>query len=154
MWVQSRTKTPTKSFYPFEGFYVEYPDDQRPMPAPLGMVTKIADDPPMMNWIYLDRQTCEVKHGNRTDSRPHRVGDWGFTNDDEPENNDDEEPGGIEFNGEEKFVAVEPPPGDPEGRWAVWWDQYDNHLRGKDEIKGRKVFGISLERSLLNDSPS
>ena len=151
MWVQSHTKQPTHALYPFEGFYIEYPDDERPKPPPLGLVTKVADDPPLMNWIYIDRDTSEIRHGNRTASRPHRVGEWGFSNDDEADFDDDEDPGGVEFDGEEKFVAVEPAAGDTEGRWEVWWDQHDDHLRGKPNIKGRKVFGISLERRFVDE---
>lgn len=151
MWVQSPKAKPERRLYPFEGFYIEYPDDERPKPAPLGMVTKVASDPVLMNWIYIDRQTCQICHGNRTVSRPHRVGDWGWSNDDDKDFNDDEDPGGVEYDGEEKFVAVEPVRGDTEGRWEVWWDEHDNHLQGK--IMGRKVFGISLERKFV-DEPS
>ena len=154
MWIQSNTKQSTYRLQPFEGFYIEYPDDQRPDPAPLGLVSKVASDPPLMNWIYIDRDTCAIRHGNRTESRPHRVGDWGFSNDDEDDFNDDEDPGGIEFDGEERFVAVGPEPKDTEGRWEVWWDEYDNHLQGRPEVKGRKVFGISLEREFVKEDPT
>jgi hypothetical protein len=151
VWIQSHAKTPKRPLFPFEGFFIEYPDEQRPKPAPIGMVTKISDDPPMMNWIYIDRKTSQLKHGNRTQSRPHRVGDFGWSNDDDNDFNDDEDPGGIEFDGEEKFVAVEPEKGDSEGRWEIWWDQYDNHLRDKEQFKGRRIFGISLERKFVEE---
>ena len=140
MWVQSHTVKPETEFFPFEGFYIEYPDEQRPKPPPLGLVTKVSDD--LMNWIYIDRATGQVRHGNRTESRPHRVGDWGWSEDQET---NDDEPGGVEFDGEEKFVAVEPET-NSDGRWEVWWDEGETHLREKDEVKGRKVYGISLER--------
>ena len=154
MWVQSNKTLPAESLHPFEGFYIEYPDEERPKPPPLGLVTKVTDNPPLMNWIYIDRETSEIRHGNRTVSRPHRVGDWGWSNDDEADFNDNEDPGGVEFDGEEKFVAVEPEAGDTEGRWEVWWDEHDDHLRDRPEVQERKVFGISLERKFIKEQPS
>lgn len=115
----------------------------------MGLVTRVSDDPPMMNWIYVDKVTSEVKHGNRTQSIEHRVGDWGFTNDNESDYDEDEEnaePGGLEFNSEENFVAVEPANDEIEGRWEVCWDQEDNKLKNVPEVAGRLVLRISLER--------
>lgn len=40
------------------------------------MVTTIADDPPFLNWVYLDKKTHEVKYGIRAESNPHVVGPW------------------------------------------------------------------------------
>ena len=118
----------------------------------MGMVTKISDDPPMMNWIYVDKSTSEIKHGNRTESRPHRVGDWGYTDDDVEDGKcDDDEPGGVEFNGEERFVAVEPRTEDDQERWEVWWDEHDNKLDGVSTITGRLVLRISLERTFVEE---
>ena len=152
MWVQSKTVLPTEQLHDFEGFFIEYPDEDRPKPAPIGLVSKVADNPPLLNWIYIDKDTSEIRHGNRTVSRPHRVGHWGWSNDDEADYNDDEDPGGVDFDGDEKFVAVEPGKGDAEGRWEVWWDEHDNHLQDRSEIKGRKVFGISLERKFIQEA--
>ena len=148
MWIQPPASKLKQPFFPFEGFYIAYPDDQRPMPAPMGIVTKISEDPPMMNWIYVDLDTSQVKHGNRTESRPHRVGDWGYTDDDEEEGKaDDDDPGGVEFNGEEKFVAVKPRDGDGRGLWEVWWDEHDDKLNSLPAVAGRLVLRISLERT-------
>ena len=151
MWVQSHTVKPKKEFFPFEGFYIEYPDDQRPKPLPLGLVTMVSDDPPLMNWVYIDRVTGRVRYGNRTESRLHRVGDWGWSGDKEADDEDDE-PGGVEFDGEERFVAVEPEMDDLDGRWEVYWDEGDTRLRGRDEVGGRMVYGVSLERVFVDDS--
>lgn len=41
-----------------------------------GMVTTISDDPPFLNWVYLDRNTHEVKYGIRDEAQPHVVGPW------------------------------------------------------------------------------
>ena len=153
MWIQSPKAKPRRRLHVFEGFYIEYPDDERPPPAPMGMVTKVEDDPPLMNWIYIDRFTSEVKHGNRSTSRNHWVGDWGNTNQDSDgvEEDDAEDAGGIDLDDEEKFVAVQPEPGDTEGRWEVYWDQNDDRLGDGQEVEGRRVLRISLERKFLKE---
>ena len=117
----------------------------------MGMVTMVSDNPPLMNWIYVDRTTSELKHGNRTKSRPHRVGDWSFTNDDDDSDDDDDDAGGVDFNGEEKFVVVEPKVGDNEGRWEVWWDERDDKLAGVSNVEGRLVLRVSLERTFITN---
>ena len=144
---------PRRRLHRFEGFYIEYPDDERPPPAPMGLVTKVTDDPPLMNWIYVDRFTSELKHGNRTESRSHRVGDWGNTNQDSDgeEGDDDDDPGGIDFDKDERFVAVQPEPGDLEGRWEVYWDHNDDRLGDGQEVEGRRVLRVSLERKFIKE---
>ena len=42
-------------------------DNQR-VPVPLGLVSQVAVDPPLLNWIYVDKDTMEVKYGNKTAS--------------------------------------------------------------------------------------
>ena len=101
----------------------------------------------------MDRFTSAIRHGNRTQSIEHRVGSWGYTDDDDTDAEQDEEmadPGGLELDQEEKFVAVEPPKGDTEGRWAVWWDAEDNKLKNVPEVAGRLVLRISIERSYVD----
>ena len=123
-------------------------------------MTTISDDPPMLNWIYVDKHTLELKHGNRTQSRPHRVGSWGYINgvdEDEIVHNagggvtegeeGDEDPGGLTFQRKEQFVAVQPHDG--EDRWEVRWDQRDNLLEDMEALNGRKVLRISLERAFV-----
>jgi hypothetical protein len=39
-----------------------------------GYVTTISDDPPQMNWIYVDKDTYEIKYGLEVDAEPHLVG--------------------------------------------------------------------------------
>ena len=106
-----------------------------------------------MNWIYVVERTLEVKHGNRTQSRDYWVGDWGSTNDEEEEGDaeEEEDPGGLVFEGEEKFVAVEPEEGDEEGRWEIRWDENDDKLKNGKEVGGRRVLRVSLERTFIAD---
>ena len=119
----------------------------------MGLVTKVTDDPPLMNWLYVDRFTSEIRHGNRTVSRDHRVGDWGNTNQDSDgeEEDDAEDAGGVDLDNEERFVAVQPDSGDTEGRWEIYWDQNDNRLGDGQEVEGRRVLRISLERKFLDE---
>ena len=118
----------------------------------MGLVTTISDDPPMLNWIYVDKHTLELKHGNRTQSREHWVGSWKWTDSEDEDNNagPDEEPGGLTLGGEEKFVVVEPVQSEAEhGRWEVRWDKNDNGLKNIEGITGRKVLRVSLERTFI-----
>lgn len=93
MWIQSQKMKPSRPMYAFNGFYLDYPDDERPPPAPTGLVSMVSDHPPMMNWIYIDTETWEVKYGNRTMSRKHWVGNFGWTSEEDDEDFETE-PGG------------------------------------------------------------
>jgi hypothetical protein len=151
VWIQSPRRKPTREMRRFEGFFIEYPDENR-KPAPMGMVSQVEDDPPLLNWIYINQDTCEVRHGNRTASRPHWVGNWSPASQEEDEPGEDEDPGGVALEGDEKFVAVEPVKGDKEGRWEVMWDEDEDGLRGLDGVRGRRVLHISLEREFVEGS--
>lgn len=114
--------------YPFAGFYIHYPDENKVM----GLVSMVSDDPPMMNWIYVDRNTLEVKYGNRTASREHVVGPWDWTEDEV----------GVTLEGEERFVAVE----EQENVWAVYYDRNEDY---KSLPEKKRILDVSLERRLL-----
>lgn len=60
----------------FCGFYFKYPSEE----GYLGLVSTIADDTPMMNWIYVDRDTQELQYGPRKDTLGQNIGPWGFNN--------------------------------------------------------------------------
>lgn len=120
--------------HPFEGFYIEYPDPERPRPLPLGLVSTISKDPPMLNWIYVDKDTREVKHGNRTQSRAHIVGSWGW------DAGEEGGAGGITLEGGEGAVAVE-----VDGGWEIRWEDED----GNAGLEGRRKLTVSLERKML-----
>ena len=57
LWVEP--KSPTTQLpkqvdhHPFTGFYLAYPDDNRPYTR--GLVSTISVDPPMLNWMYVDK---------------------------------------------------------------------------------------------------
>lgn len=118
----------------FEGFYIEYPDPERPRPLPLGLVSTISKDPPMLNWIYVDKNTREVKFGNRTQSRAHIVGSWGW------DAGEEGGAGGLTLEGRERAVAVE-----VDDEWEVRWEDEDENAG----VEGKPKLIISLERKML-----
>ncbi|KAK4655541.1 hypothetical protein QC762_303240 [Podospora pseudocomata] len=61
----------------FFGYYFPYPSEEQH----LGMVSTIADDPPMLNWIYVDKDTNLVRHGGRQATLGHTIGPWFWTSD-------------------------------------------------------------------------
>ncbi|OAP56077.1 hypothetical protein AYL99_09256 [Fonsecaea erecta] len=125
---------PCKEGYVVEAFYIEYPDNER-VPVPIGLVSQVRDDPPLLNWIYVDKDTMEVKYGNKSASIEHHVGPWDWTEDEES----------ITFDETEAFVAVE----DPSTRqWQLYYDM-DNDGLSRYVPKGRPKFQISLERTLI-----
>lgn len=139
----------TKLFNPpmhaFAGFYIQYPDEAR-CPPERGLVSTIADDPPVLNWVHCDKSTYEVKYNNRTGSIEHIVGEWDWTEDETH----------MLFQKWEPFVVVdewdgadedESTPWGREGlRWALYIDLEDNGLRGRR--KGRDMFEVSLQRKI------
>ncbi|KAF1952965.1 hypothetical protein CC80DRAFT_551973 [Byssothecium circinans] len=127
----------------FAGFYIQYPDEAR-SPPERGLVSTVSDDPPVLNWIYCDRETYELKYGNRTASISQKVGEWDWTDDELR----------LTFDGWEGFVAIDEWDGADEDnstpwgreglRWAVYYDVDDNGLKGKR--KGRDMLEIILHR--------
>lgn len=120
--------------HPFQGFYIAYPDPNRPQPPPLGCVSTIGTEPPMLNWIYVDKGTREVKYGNRTQSREHIVGSWGW------EAGEEGGSGGLSLEGDERAVAVETDTG-----WELRWEDEG----GNPGVEGKTLLRVSLDRKML-----
>ncbi|EXJ62227.1 hypothetical protein A1O7_02660 [Cladophialophora yegresii CBS 114405] len=125
---------PCEDGYVIEAFYIEYPDNER-VPVPLGLVSQVQEDPPLLNWIYVDKDTMELKYGNKSASIEHHVGPWDWTEDEE----------GITFDETEAFTAVEDP---ATRKWQLYYDMDDDGL-SRFVPKGRRKFQISLERTLI-----
>ncbi|KAF2401912.1 hypothetical protein EJ06DRAFT_548124 [Trichodelitschia bisporula] len=132
--------------HPFTGFFLDhYPEGAARSDSMFtrlnraekirGLVSTISDHPPTLNWVYVDRQTLELKYGNRDDVEGHIVGPWDWTEDEV----------GLTFEGWEGFVAVE----EQKGIWAVYFDRDDDRLKGV--VSGKRVLPCSLERRLLDD---
>ncbi|KAI1421341.1 hypothetical protein F5Y12DRAFT_790044 [Xylaria sp. FL1777] len=112
--------------YPFSGYFLPYPDTKYE-----GLVSTISDDPPMLNWIYVDKDTYEVKYGLRTDAQPHLTGPFDCTRQDRR----------MTLEGWEGFVAVEDYP----GMWALYFDRDDDGLVTKVPM-GTRVLEVELSR--------
>ncbi|KAF2430035.1 hypothetical protein EJ08DRAFT_258559 [Tothia fuscella] len=92
----SKTKTPlplprvSSASHPFTSFFLDFEPDQvepnmferlnRP-PKIRGLVSTISVNPPILNWIFVDRNTFEVKYGSRAEARGHLLGPWDWTDD-------------------------------------------------------------------------
>lgn len=63
----------------FTGYYFTYPSEEKH----LGLVSLISDDPPMLNWIFIDKDTGALRHGSRTDTMGHVVGPWYWSDDEQ-----------------------------------------------------------------------
>jgi hypothetical protein len=126
--------------HPCTAFYIMYPDDDRDPPE-RGLVSTISDDPPMLNWIYADARTLELRYGNRTQSLAHVVGPWDWTEDEE----------GVTLDGWEGLAAVDEGAGRADGmRWALYYDRYDDDFGGAGrKVGGRARLACSLERRVL-----
>ena len=51
--------------HPYTGYFLPYPDTNFE-----GLVTSICDDPPIMNWVYVDKDTYQLRYGVRVDAEP------------------------------------------------------------------------------------
>lgn len=92
----------------------------------------------MLNWIYIDKTTKEVKHGTGSASRENEHGSWGFA----------EETGEMQINGDsEGWVAVEEPEGS--GVWALFHDGEEVSEEGEEGdlvLEGREFFKVEVVR--------
>ncbi|KAH7053194.1 hypothetical protein B0J12DRAFT_710103 [Macrophomina phaseolina] len=112
--------------HPFAGYFLPYPDAHFE-----GLVSTITDVAPILNWIYVDKDTYEVKYGVRADAQPHLTGPFDCTRQDRR----------MTCEGWEGFVAVEEYP----AVWALYFDRDDDGLRGKVPF-GTRVLEIELQR--------
>lgn len=102
----------------------------------------------MLNWVYVDRATQELKYSNRSGSIAHHVGDYDWT--------DETEDSCLTFGGWESFVAVEEAAGAQErdeergrGSWAIYCDVEDDGLKAIK--KGRRTLEVRLGRRVISD---
>lgn len=121
----------------FAGYYLPHPDGSWGRKGE-GMVSTIQDDPPFLNWIYVDKDTYEVKYGTRKECEGHLVGPWNCTP--------------IEkrtmFDGWEGFVVVD----QREGGWALYFDLEDDLLQEKVP-PDRRVVEVELIRKEMRIPP-
>lgn len=126
LWIDAGTKDGAPLGHPYAGYYLPYPDS-----AHEGLVTTITDVAPIMNWVYVDKDTYEVKYGVRVDAQPNLTGPFDCTRQDRR----------LTFDGWEGWCAVEEQP----GSWALYFDVEDNGLKSK-VAPGTIVLEIELSR--------
>ncbi|KAL4752477.1 hypothetical protein BDW72DRAFT_202327 [Aspergillus terricola var. indicus] len=127
-----------------QAFYIDYPepDHMKDLKRGLGLVSTIQDNPPMLNWIYCDKETHELKFGNRTQSCEHVPAPWDWTDNEMT----------IMLERSWGFYAVKEK--DAEGRWswAVYLDRDGDDLQ---RVLGDEVVAVpvKLKRTLVELVP-
>ncbi|KAL9088287.1 MAG: hypothetical protein Q9159_003200 [Coniocarpon cinnabarinum] len=127
--VQSAHAPPSS---PFLGFYISYPSGKEGENT-MGLVSMLGTVPPSMGWIFVDRNSFEVKYGNRSASIGEVYGPWGIC----------EDLLGVELEEQEGFVAVEV----EKGLWKLYFDREGN---GAGLPAGKKRLEVSLEREVVD----
>lgn len=104
----------------------------------LGVATTISDNPPMLGWIYADKDTHELKYGNRTQSCEHVIGPWDWVDDETT----------LTLEGSRQFVAVK----EDDGSWGLYFDRDGDELEGVLEEQGKldnEYLLLRLKRNLI-----
>ena len=126
LWIDTGTPDGSPLGHPYAGYYLPYPDTNYE-----GLVTTITDIAPIMNWVYIDKNTCEAKYGVRADAQPNLTGPFDCTRQDRR----------LTFDGWEGWCAVEEAP----GLWGLYFDIFDNGLRSVVQ-PGTRVLEVELGR--------
>ncbi|KAJ5994841.1 hypothetical protein N7481_001818 [Penicillium waksmanii] len=126
-------------------FYIEYPelDETKHLDRGLGLPTYVAANPPLLNWIYADKDTHELRYGNRTQSVEHFVGPWDWTEDEKT----------ILLEKKDAFYAVE----EEEGQWALYYDRDGDELARvleEQEMLDNAFVPVSLVRKIAEEPPA
>jgi hypothetical protein len=115
------------------GYFFPYPESKWGRRGE-GYVSTIQDDPPQLNWIYVDKDTYEVKYGLKVEAQGHHVGPWNVTPIDRR----------LNFDGWEGFTVVE----EKEGEWALYFDFDDDGLAEKVPMD-KRIMEVELTRKEL-----
>ncbi|TDZ41134.1 hypothetical protein CTRI78_v009940 [Colletotrichum trifolii] len=117
--------------FPFTGYFLPYPEAQY-----AGLVSMICEEPPIMNWIYVDRDTHQVKFGTRPHAQPNLTGPFDCTRQDK----------WLTFAGWEGFYVVKT--GD---FWALYFDVEQDGLKAKlgEDITALAVDLVRVEMPVM-----
>ncbi|THV49902.1 hypothetical protein BGAL_0174g00200 [Botrytis galanthina] len=127
LYINKNMNDPT--LHPFAGYYLPYPDSNYE-----GLVSITIYVDPVMNWIYVDRETYEVKYGVRLYAQPNITGPFDCTRQDRR----------LTLEGWEGFCTVkEEANGEETGMWTLYYDRDDDRLV-KKLGKNKKVVEIEL----------
>lgn len=113
----------------FCGYYFKYPSEDQHM----GLVSTISDDPPMLNWLFVDKDTHAVVYGGRKETLSHVVGPWGWSDDEAY----------LSLQGDHCTFVAKQVAGDGVEGWAVYWDP--NH-KIMDEVGLENCRPLKLHR--------
>ncbi|KHN98418.1 uncharacterized protein MAM_03542 [Metarhizium album ARSEF 1941] len=123
----------------FCGFHFKYPREERL----LGLVSSIQDEPPMLNWIYVNRETRALQYGALKDTLGHIVGPWGWSEDERF----------LTLNGAIGGFTARKRELDGVERWILYWepDEPDEQQgrSGSVRLHRKPVFGV--ESSYVRD---
>jgi hypothetical protein len=126
LYIDTGTSSGDPFGHQYAGYYLPYPDSKHE-----GIVTTITDLAPIMNWVYVDKETHEVKYGVRVDAQPNFTGPFNCTRQDRR----------LTFDGWEGWCAVEEYP----SIWALYYDCDDDGLSSKLPM-GTRVLEVELTR--------
>ncbi|KAH6718673.1 hypothetical protein BKA61DRAFT_473769 [Leptodontidium sp. MPI-SDFR-AT-0119] len=114
----------------FAGYFFGYPNSNWGRRGE-GYVSTISDDPPQLNWIYIDKDTYEIKYGLKLQAEGNLVGPWDVTPIDRR----------LNFDDWEGFAVVE----EKEGVWALYFDVDDDGLAAKVLVT-KRIMEVKLTR--------
>jgi hypothetical protein len=114
----------------FAGYFFPFPDSKWGRRGD-GYVSTISEDPPQLNWVYVDIETFEVKYGLKKDVEGHLVGPWNCTPVDKR----------LTFDGWEGFTVVEV----EKGVWQLYFDVNDDGLEDVVEPE-KRIMEVELTR--------
>ncbi|KAK2027532.1 hypothetical protein LX32DRAFT_592423 [Colletotrichum zoysiae] len=113
--------------HPFEGYYLPYPGSRFS-----GLVSTITHEAPIMNWIFVDPVSYQIRFGNRAAADGNLTGPWECTRQDRR----------LTLGGWEGFCAVL----EESGVWGLYFDCDGDGLHKKFDDDGRVVIEIELLR--------
>jgi len=122
----------------FAGYFFPYPDRKWGRRGD-GYVTTISDDPPQLNWVYVDKDTHEVKYGLRAEAEDHIVGPWNCSPVDRR----------LTFDGWEGFTVVEVDSeegSEGSNTWQLYFDVDDDGLESIGVPLDKRIMEIELTR--------
>lgn len=124
--------------HPFSGYYLPFPHSNFD-----GIVSTISDNPPQLNWIYLDTSSdiFHFSHGLRVEAEEGLVGPWGARVCSDGEKR-------YLFENWEGFIAVESE--DEPGLWKLCFDKYDDGLQGRLHL-GQRTVELELVREEMEE---
>lgn len=86
----------------------------------------------MLNWIFVDDETLQLRYGSKSDSLGNLIGPWGWTEDERL----------LVLDDLEGFVAVK----EEDGTWGLYFDRYGDWSGLPDECR---IVDIELKRVLI-----